>query len=125
MNRWLSGLLWDSAVKAIGAALLVLMSGSGCVRTSMGLVSKTCAHPKEATLETDQEAILAARRIWYCIKPDLEVQSEDHWLHEMRAEKRDDVWHVVQVLPEGYAGGGLVMDVAQSDGRLVDIVLTQ
>src|SRR6266446_8042585 len=104
-------------------ALSILIFLSAC-----GPTSSSCARLQSAWIENDKQAILAARKIWYCLNPRLarlDPLDEQDWLREFVASRRDGTWHISQTLPEGYAGGGVVMDLAQRDGRLLNIEETQ
>ena len=73
-----------------------------------------------------QQAILTARKTWYCIKPQLRQFDEKTWLKEGDASFRNGAWHISWGdVPPGYAGGGLNMTLAKDDGRLLDIYMTQ
>ncbi|MCC7464582.1 MAG: hypothetical protein IT480_19225 [Gammaproteobacteria bacterium] len=107
------------------AILGIVISVSACVRTDYGYVNYRCARPPAKVLGNPEQAILAAREIWYCINPRLARTDEQHWLQNYRAWSKGGVWHVAVILPDGYAGGGLNMELGQGDGRLLDVYLTQ
>jgi hypothetical protein len=41
------------------------------------------------------------------------------------AELKDGVWTVSEELPPGYAGGGPVVELSQTDGRVLNFYVTQ
>ena len=69
--------------------------------------------------------MLAARKIWYCINPRLEPRDEQAWASDHGARLSNSVWEVNEVLHFGYAGGGVNFRLAQEDGRLVEVFMTQ
>lgn len=95
-----------------------------CVRTDAGLVSMRCARPGHS-VGSVEEAILTARGIWYCAKPNLKQMDEEAWRREFRATQIKGIWRVSQTLPDGYAGGGLTIELSAADGRLINVTLTQ
>jgi hypothetical protein len=106
--------------------LLAAMALAGCMRTDAGYVSLRCARSAATgTVDSAEEAILAARRIWYCTEANLEQTDEQHWLRNSIASKSNGVWHISPVIPEGYVGGGLNMEISQADGHLINMWLTQ
>jgi hypothetical protein len=109
----------------VGISVLAL---SACVRTSLGrLVSLRCVHIAALTpTSTADEAILAARKIWYCIEPPgKDATDEKSWREDFTATKSGGIWSIHQVIPREYAGGGLSMSLSAEDGRFLDYVLTQ
>jgi hypothetical protein len=91
----------------------------------MGYVSYRCAHPGRAPLNDRRAAIVAARNMWICISGETSISSEADWVSNMEASLESGVWNIGSPVPEGYAGGGLNMFLAQSDGHLVNVYLTQ
>ena len=86
--------------------------------------ARACASEYQSSLSDQREAILAARRIWFCANPRLQPTSEDHWLREFVATRHGDTWLIWQTLPEGYVGGQIVIDLTV-DGRVLGILETQ
>jgi len=106
-------------------AVLMVYSPSG-----VGLIPRHCTHPNSTFLETERQAVLTAREIWSCIYPEIinptiKLMDEGAWLTEFEATLSDKVWHVSQIVPFGYAGGGVNFGLAQEDGHLVHVYLTQ
>lgn len=110
-----------NSIASLGALLFV----SACVRTDYGYVSYRCARPAAETVDTPEQAVVAARRTWYCINPSAQETDEQYWLENYRATSERGVWRVSVQLPEGYAGGGLNMELAQNDGKLLNLYITQ
>ena len=107
-------------------ALLIAASGAACVKTDMGYVSYSCAHPDPTPLSDRRAAIIAARTMWICISGNAELSGEADWVANMEASLERGVWEISQApLPEGYAGGGLSIFLDQSDGHLINYYLTQ
>ncbi len=52
-------------------------------------------------------------------------ESESAWLAQFEAYNKDQIWHVSAIIPDGYAGGGPVVDIAAQDGRILDMLQTQ
>ncbi len=90
-----------------------------------GLVAGRCRVLTPGAVATATQAVLAARAAWNCSQPDVEHTGEADWLQHDRAERRLDVWYVGSLLPEGYAGGGLVIEVSAKNGAIIDAYLTQ
>lgn len=115
----------------LGASWLLVTGAralTACVRTGSGaLVSYRCAHSASLTLSSFAgDAILAARKIWYCIdSPGKNEKDEQYWSENFVAKKDGRNWKVSQVLPPGYAGGGLSMSLSAEDGHMLDYELTQ
>jgi hypothetical protein len=84
-----------------------------------------CAWGGADAIESERQAVLAARRIWYCLNPELAPLDDQHWLDSHSAILRDDAWYVSEIIPFGYAGGGLNMELAQKNGRLLNLFMTQ
>jgi hypothetical protein len=105
----------------LGLALSLLAS---CTPPA-GLVAGRCRVLTPGAVTTESQAVLAARAAWNCSQPDVPHTSEADWLRSYRAERRMDVWYVGTLLPEGYAGGGLVIEVSAKNGAIVDAYLTQ
>jgi hypothetical protein len=105
-------------------ALIVTVLTSACVWTDAGLVSLHCARPGHSVGSADQ-AILAAREIWHCAKPLLEQTDEQSWHRHFRATQNNGVWRVSELIPDGYAGGGLIIDMSAADGHLINMTITQ
>jgi hypothetical protein len=115
---------------ALGAFLLLgmVLTLTACVRTGSGaLVSYRCAHSASLTANSSaDDAILAARKIWYCIdSPGKDAKDEKYRRENFVAKKTEGIWKVSQVLPPEYAGGGLIMSLSAEDGRMLDYQLTQ
>ena len=90
-----------------------------------GLVAGRCRVLTPGAVATEARAVLAARAAWNCSQPDVPHTDEADWLGHYRAERRLDVWYVSSPLPEGYAGGGLVIEVSAKNGAIIDAYLTQ
>jgi hypothetical protein len=90
-----------------------------------GLVAGRCRVLTPGPVATEQQAVLAARAAWNCSQPDVPHTDEADWLRTYRAERRLDVWYVGPLLPKGYAGGGLVIEVSAKNGAIADAYLTQ
>jgi hypothetical protein len=106
-------------------AVLMVYSPSG-----VGLIPRHCTRPPPTFLETERQAVLTARRIWECINPEItyatvKPMDDEAWAREFEATLRDQVWHVSQIVPFGYAGGGVNFGLAQQDGHLMDVYITQ
>ena len=112
-------------MRARGIALAIILLSSGGTALAEGNIKPRCAHPAPHYVEDSRQAILSARSIWHCARPDIPLRGEDVWLKEYVAELRGNVWHISQLVPQGYAGGGIVIDVRQIDGSLVGVYLTQ
>ena len=107
-------------------ALLLATSGAGCVKTDMGFVSYSCAHPAPAPLSDRRAAIIAARKMWICISGNANISGEADWVADMKASLVHGIWEVGEPpLPEGYAGGGLTIFLDPADGHLINYHLTQ
>jgi hypothetical protein len=107
------------------ACLACVVLVYGCRPTDYGLVPSYCAHPEAHAIESREQAILAARSIWYCIKPNYQRFDEENWLRNHAADVRTGTWHVWQVLPPGFARGGMEFSIHQSDGALTNLAMTQ
>src|SRR5262245_23435198 len=82
-------------------AVSIFYSPSG-----IGLIPRHCTSVRSAALQTERQAVLAAREIWHCINPKTNPPDEQTWETRHTANLREGVWHVAEVVPEGYAGGG-------------------
>jgi hypothetical protein len=98
---------------------------SGCSRTSQGFVFSMCMQPTGAAVKDSHQAILLARAAWYCGHPLDHERSESEWLAEYEAYNKDDTWEVAVKVPEGFAGGGPVVDIDARNGRILDMNRTQ
>jgi hypothetical protein len=90
-----------------------------------GLVAGRCRVLTPGAVATASQAILAARAAWNCSQPDVPHTSEADWFRHFGAARTLDVWYVGSLLPEGYAGGGLVIEVSAKNGAIIDAYLTQ
>jgi hypothetical protein len=115
---------WGKTTIEVGALVFAVL-GVGCTRTEFGLVPNRCLHPTPHAVRTSREAILATREAWYCMQPGLKRTDEATWLLNTEAELEGDRWHTGPRLPAGYAGGGLNMDIAASDGQVLRVFMTQ
>lgn len=109
----------------VGVWVLLVLLSAGCTRTEFGVVPTRCLRPTPHAVRTTREAILATREAWYCMQPRLQLTDEAEWLANTDVELHGDRWHTAPRLPEGYAGGGLNMDIAVSDGRILRVFMTQ
>lgn len=100
-----------SAAKVGVLAFAVL--GVSYTRTEIGVVPTRCLQLSPHAVRTSSEAILAMRNAWYCMQPRLERTAEA------------DRWHIGPRLLEWCAGGGLNMEIAPEDGRVLRVVMTQ
>jgi hypothetical protein len=98
---------------------------SGCSRTSQGLVASVCMRPAGAVVKDSHQAILLARAAWYCAHSSEHMESESAWLAKYETYNKDHVWHITRKIPDGYAGGGPVVEIAEKDGRILDMNRTQ
>jgi hypothetical protein len=112
-------------MRIVVLSFLSVLTLSRCESTEVGLVPYRCLHPAASAIATRTQAILAARRAWYCIKTDLAPTPEADWLMGFDAGLVDDVWHVSVIIPPGYAGGGLNMEIARGDSHVQRVYLTQ
>jgi len=88
--------------------------------------------------------LLAASALWGCMGgssgfvPDVATARKIacHAIHkqfpngrgdcsDMAVSLNDGVWYVETVLPPGYVGGGPNVELAQKDGRILNLYLTQ
>lgn len=106
--------------KPILTTIAALVLG-GCTRTSAGWIPVRCAHLDPHVVATERQAILAARKIWYCAFADDGGSSEESWLVRFRAQRIHGVWHVINVYPEGYVGPTFYVQLEAKDARLVDL----
>jgi hypothetical protein len=53
------------------------------------------------------------------------MESESAWLAKYVTYNRNHVWHITRKIPDGYAGGGPVVEIAEEDGRILDMNQTQ
>ena len=110
-----------------GAVILtigVLLLG-GCTRTSMGLVPYYCAHPRTHPVLSRREAILRARKVWYCIEWNEKKASEEAWLANFAATRTANSWDVVTMMPDGYVGPMIFVSLSASDGSVIDVRFSQ
>jgi hypothetical protein len=107
------------------ALLLLLSVCAGCSPSEVGLIPLWCVRLGHGAIKNDTQAILLARKTWYCIHPRLQQMDESQWLKDFVAERRHGLWSVSVTLPKGYSGGGLNFDFDESDGHLVKIFQTQ
>jgi len=63
--------------------------------------------------------------MYICISGKHDISSDAAWLSNMEVSLENGVWDVGSKVPDGYAGGGLSMFLAQSDGHLVNYYFTQ
>lgn len=115
--------VWQIQLATVIATALACFSG--CSRTSQGLVPSVCMRPTGAVVKDSRQAILLARAAWYCAHPTEHKESESAWLAKYETYNRDHVWHVTGKVPQGYAGGGPVVEIAEQDGRILDLNMTQ
>lgn len=110
---------------------------------SMKLIAAVCAgysggvaegfkgwHPPVMGVIRDGKAAISiARTVWISGHPDLEgrIGSESVWQRDMQATLHDGVWEVTaKPNPDpNVIGGALFIYIAQSDGHVVGIYLTQ
>jgi hypothetical protein len=97
----------------------------GCVKTSNGWIAMRCAHLDPHRIATERQAVLAARKTWYCAYPASENGSEDNWIKSFNAERVDGVWHVVRHYPEGFVGPTIHVELREEDASLVDLGMNQ
>lgn len=83
--------------------------------------------PVGGVVRDARAAVAIARIIWLSIHPELEAKigSEAVWLEHMHAELYGDIWEVATKMKRGEIGGGLYIHISRTDGRIVDIQLTQ
>ena len=81
--------------------------------------------PKEGVIRDGKAAISIARLIWLSMNPDLRGTSDEAWQTGMVASLQNGIWHVVEKLPKGAIGGGVEIDLSQSDAKVTGIYLTQ
>jgi len=81
--------------------------------------------PTGAAVKDLRQAILLARVAWYCVHWSESKESESAWLEKYEAYNKDQIWHVSAIIPEGFAGGGPVVEIAAQDGRILDMLQTQ
>ncbi len=105
--------------------VVLVASLFGYAPTTMGLVPRHCLHPPGRVIQTNYEAIAAARAAWHCVRPGVDQSTEEKWMNDFIAERRDLVWAVSETLPQGYVGGGLNFRIARDTGEIIDIELTQ
>jgi hypothetical protein len=110
---------------AMGVIALSVACFSGCSRMSMGPVLSVCVRPTGAAVKDSHQAIQRARAAWYCVHWSESSQSESEWLAEYEAYNKGQIWHVSAIIPEGFAGGGPVVEIAAQDGRVLDMLQTQ
>jgi hypothetical protein len=82
--------------------------------------------PSGGVVRDSVAAISIARAVWISINPSLPKSSEEVWQKTMDASLAGGVWHVRQKpLGKDYIGGGLVMNIEATDGRITLIMITQ
>jgi hypothetical protein len=106
-----------------GSAVMLLMAG--CASNETG--DSGWRIPKEGLVRDRVAAKTIARAVWFSIHPDWKQSSdtEEEWQSSMDATLRNGVWEVASKMKPGEIGGSLVILIAQSDGHVVDIYLTQ
>jgi|HubBroStandDraft_5_1064220.scaffolds.fasta_scaffold21143_2 hypothetical protein len=97
----------------------------GCVKTSYGYIPASCAHYNPHFIANERQAVLAALAVWNCISRREKPDAEKRWLDHFGAVRKDGIWHVFPIIPEGYAGGGANIFLREKDASLVDIWVTQ
>src|SRR5947207_14566704 len=83
--------------------------------------------PTEGIVRDGKAAITIAHAVWVSSHPEIanRIDSEAEWQKEMVATLRGGIWEIVEKLPPGTVGGGAVVLIAKSDGRVIDMYLTQ
>jgi hypothetical protein len=62
--------------------------------------------------------------MYICISGKRDISNDAAWLSNMEASLENGVWEIGSRVPDGYAGGGLNLFMAQSDGHLVNFFIT-
>jgi hypothetical protein len=81
--------------------------------------------PTEGVIRNGKAAISIARLIWLSMNPDLHGNSDETWQTGMVASLHNGIWHVVEKLPREALGGGIEIDISQSNAKVTGIYLTQ
>ncbi|HKD21789.1 MAG TPA: hypothetical protein VKB71_07230 [Rhizomicrobium sp.] len=99
---------------------------SACTRTSVGLVPTYCMQSEHrGAIANEREAILAARKTWYCIHSRDTPESEQSWLKNFAAARQGANWDVTTRHPEGQEGPIIGVQLTAADGRVVDVKFSQ
>src|SRR5215472_17244612 len=98
---------------------------SACTRTSVGLVPTYCMQSEHHAVANEREAILAARKTWYCIHSRDTQDSETAWLKNFAAVRQGPNWDVITRSPEGQAGPVIHVQLVAADGRVLDVKFSE
>lgn len=92
----------------------------------MGLVPTYCMQSEHrSAIVNEREAILAARKTWYCIRSRDTQESEQAWLKNFAAERQGANWDVTMRHPEGQEGPIIGVQLTAADGRVLDVRFSQ
>jgi hypothetical protein len=81
--------------------------------------------PPEGMVRDGKTAITIAWAVWTSSNPGFKISSEADWQKDMQATLNSGVWEVTERTDPSMVGGGLFIDIAQSDAHIVRIYLTQ
>jgi hypothetical protein len=83
--------------------------------------------PDGGVVRDPKAAITIAHAIWISLHPNLlsRAGSDEDWQRVMGATLRQGVWEVAAKERDHSVGGGLFIYVAQKDGRILSIAITQ
>jgi hypothetical protein len=81
--------------------------------------------PPEGMVRDGKAAITIAWAVWISSNPGWNIGSEADWQKDMQATLDNGVWEVTERTDSSMIGGGLFIDIAQSDAHIVRIYLTQ
>jgi hypothetical protein len=112
-------------MRMLGVIAVSLSCFSSCSRTGVGFVPSVCLRPTGAPVRDSHQAVLRARAAWYCVHWSASKQTESEWLAKYEAYDKGQIWQVSAIIPEGFAGGGPVVEIAAEDGRVLDMLQTQ
>jgi hypothetical protein len=96
---------------------------SACTRTSVGLVPTYCMQSEHRAIANEREAILAARKTWYCIHSRDTQESEQAWLKNFAAARQGPNWDVTT--RQGQEGPIIGVQLVAADGRVLDVKFSE
>ena len=81
--------------------------------------------PTGGLVQRAKDAIAIARTVWIAAHPDTPVGDEQAWEMSMAATLHGDTWEVAQKIGPGVQGGGPIILISKTDGRIDGIYMTQ